>query len=396
MAKKSFKGTGADLFLSNTPAVTNLKINPEFKTLIPPLEPEEYSQLEENLIQNGIREAISLWNDTIIDGHNRYEIAQKHGLSFTTVSYEFETENDVITWIVKNQAGRRNLSTFARVKLALKAKEIISARAKENQRAAGGAKEIPQNDASAATGETYGKIKGFTLPQISAEALETREEIAKIAGTSHDTVSKVEKILSSATHDIITQLERGDITVNKAYQETREIKTQEKKPAGAKYKLPSGKFNVIYANPPWQHNSPAVSLENIKSMKIPSEKNAVLLLWAEYSMLPEALEVMKSWGFKYNSQLIWDKESSDEGYWVKTQHEVLLIGTKGSFKTPTPESKVSSIYREQYSTQSAKPAYFYSVIEQYFPDGKYLELFAREQFNEKWTVWANQIESGDK
>ena len=391
MAKKSFKGTGADLFLSNTPVVTNLKINPDFKTLIPPLELEEYSQLEENLIQNGIREAISLWNDTIIDGHNRYEIAQKHGLSFTTVSYEFESENDVIAWIVKNQAGRRNLSAFARVRLALKAKEIISAKAKENQRAAGGAKR--QNFVSAETSENAGNIEGFTLPQNSAEALETREKIADMAGTSHDTVSKVEKILNSATPEIITQLERGEISVHKAYQETRETKTQEKKSAVAKYKLPSGKFNVIYANPPWQHSSPVGYLESIKSMKIPTEKNAILFLWSAYNMLPEALDVMKSWGFKYKSQLIWDKESSDEGYWVKTQHEVLLIGTKGSFKTPTSESKVNSVYREQYSVQSAKPAYFYSVIEQYCPYGKYLELFAHEQFNEKWTVWANQAES---
>ena len=71
-----------------------MKVNEEFRKLIPALSNEEFTQLERNCLQDGIRDAIVLWNDTIIDGHNRYEIAKKHGLEFRTESKQFDTEGE--------------------------------------------------------------------------------------------------------------------------------------------------------------------------------------------------------------------------------------------------------------------------------------------------------------
>jgi DNA modification methylase len=107
-----------------------LKIKEEFKKLIPPLTPDEYKQLETNCIEEGIRDAIITWNGYIIDGHNRYKIAQDWQLSYNTIEKAFESEEYVKEWMIINQFGRRNLSNYDRAKLGLELKEILEYKAK--------------------------------------------------------------------------------------------------------------------------------------------------------------------------------------------------------------------------------------------------------------------------
>ena len=87
-----------------------LKIEPEFQELIPPLTAEEYKQLEDNIIREGCRDALVVWNGFIVDGHNRYEICQRHGVEFKTVDHQFSNKDEVMDWIDANQLGRRNLT----------------------------------------------------------------------------------------------------------------------------------------------------------------------------------------------------------------------------------------------------------------------------------------------
>jgi hypothetical protein len=94
-----------------------LKIKEEFKKLIPPLTAEEFKQLETNCIDEGIRDAIVTWQGFIIDGHNRYKIATDWQLSFKTIEKAFESEYDVIEWMLVNQLGRRNLNDTQKSKL---------------------------------------------------------------------------------------------------------------------------------------------------------------------------------------------------------------------------------------------------------------------------------------
>jgi len=172
----------------------------EFKTLIPPLAPEEYAQLEANILTEGCRDALVLWDDVLIDGHNRYGICQKHGIPFATVqTTTIQSYDDAVLWIVQNQLGRRNITDFVRGELALRAKPIIEARAKAKQATStGGA--IPQ------------------LMQKSAEAapVTTREELAKAAGVSHDTIRKIEKIRETAAPEVLASVRSGEISINAA------------------------------------------------------------------------------------------------------------------------------------------------------------------------------------
>ena len=90
----------------------NLKIDPEFQSKIPPLTDDEFKQLEENILKEGkLLSPLIVWNNTLVDGHNRYAILQKHPeIYFSTMPLRFENREEAVAWICRNQLGRRNLS----------------------------------------------------------------------------------------------------------------------------------------------------------------------------------------------------------------------------------------------------------------------------------------------
>lgn len=87
-----------------------LRINPEFRELIHPLSEIEFKQLEKNILGEGIRDPLCVWEGTLIDGHHRYQIAQKHNLAFETKELPLNSADDVELWMINNQLGKRNLT----------------------------------------------------------------------------------------------------------------------------------------------------------------------------------------------------------------------------------------------------------------------------------------------
>ncbi len=178
-----------------------MRIDDEFRSLIPALTADEYNELEKSLLNEGCRDALVTWNGTLIDGHNRYKICTKHDLPYSTVERDFSCREDVIEWIIRNQFGRRNLPAYERARLALRLKPVIAERAKENL----------------ALSQGRG-IKGL---QNSANLIDTRAELAKAAGVSHDTIAKVEAIERDAPKPIVEASRRGEISVNMAHSVTK-------------------------------------------------------------------------------------------------------------------------------------------------------------------------------
>ena len=177
-----------------------MTIDGEFQKLIPPLTDDEYRQLEENCIKEGIREAILVWDRgddlVIVDGHNRYQIARKNGLKWNHKVMNFESREAVKEWIIKNQFGRRNLSAYDRSILALKLKPLIAEKAKEKEH------------------------ERKTTCQKSDKSYDTKKELAKVAGVSHDTIHKVEKIEAEATPQVKQAVRDGKLSINQAYNST--------------------------------------------------------------------------------------------------------------------------------------------------------------------------------
>lgn len=194
---------------------TELKIDPEFAALIPPLEWEEREQLEKNILADGCRDPLTAWQGTLVDGHNRHEICTTHGIPFDVCEMEFADREEAKVWMINNQLGRRNLPPYVRVDLAIARSGAIEAKAKANQKARKG-------DQPGATCQISDEL----------ERIDTKKEIAAIAGVSHDTVAKVKKIKEKASPEVIAKLRANEISINQAHkeivkEEKRETKKQE-------------------------------------------------------------------------------------------------------------------------------------------------------------------------
>lgn len=200
-----------------------LKIKEEFKKLIPPLTPDEYKQLETNCIEEGIRDAIITWNGFIIDGHNRYKIAQDWCLVFRLESKEFKSEQDVKVWMILNQFGRRNIGNYTRAKLALELEDIFKEKAKENLKLAAEKTNTGFQISEKALNLFY---EEKPVKNIEIEKVNSVKEVAKVANLSHDTIAKVKKIEQKAAPEIKEKLSTGELSINQAYQD---IKKEEKK-----------------------------------------------------------------------------------------------------------------------------------------------------------------------
>ena len=119
----------------------SIVIDKEFESLIPPLTAEEFAQLEENCVKEGIRDALITWNGILIDGHNRFKIAAKHGLQWNEKRMEFADRDEAKAWIRKNQLGRRNIDKWVKYDIAQELEAYEKKKAKE--RMSDGAKGTP-------------------------------------------------------------------------------------------------------------------------------------------------------------------------------------------------------------------------------------------------------------
>jgi len=173
----------------------NIIINQVLQAYVDPLTESEYAALERSLLAEGCRDALVLWNDVLIDGHNRYAICRKHNIDFRTVqNSSFESLDDVMLWMIDNHLARRSVSDFQRGVLALRKKEIVAARSP-----------APLAADDAAQGESTPK-----------PAMSTREDVAKAARLSSNQISQIEKIQKAATPELVEAVRAGTISINAA------------------------------------------------------------------------------------------------------------------------------------------------------------------------------------
>ncbi len=369
-------------------------VDEELQNLIPALTQEEFAQLKENILSEGVRDPLVCWrNDALIllDGHNRYRICKENDIHYNIIEREFKNREEAKVWIIQNQFGRRNLNNYQRSVLALKLEHIFSERAKEKQSEAGGA-----------------------LPQKSAKAVvDTRHEVAETAKVSHDTISKVKAIQEKATDEQKEKLEEGRESVNKIYNELKRAEKKEERRQRHEnvnqIELSEKKYRVIYCDPPWRYNDsgvitendnygraerhyPTMSLTQLKDLPIKdiADDNAILFMWSTSPMLTSALELVDSWGFKYKASFVWYKVKHNFGHYNSVRHEYLLVCTKGSC-TPDNRKLFNSVQQIKRSTvHSQKPEEFRKIIDILYTWGHKIELFARKRTN-GWDVWGNQL-----
>jgi N6-adenosine-specific RNA methylase IME4 len=163
-----------------------------------------------------------------------------------------------------------------------------------------------------------------------------------------------------------------------------------------------GRFAVVYADPPWAYNNsgfdgspddhyPTMPTDDICAMGVGERvtSNAVCFLWATNPLLEDAMRVMEAWGFAYKTNLCWVKDRDTYlGFYAVGQHELLLIGTKGSM-VPLRDAIPKSVIHAPRTEHSRKPG-MHDLIERMYPDGPYLEMFARRPAGPRWSVFGNE------
>ena len=402
-----------------------IQIDQEFKDLIPALTEEEYKQLEANILSEGIRDSLLVWNGILIDGHNRYEIATKHGLSYDVQEKEFTDRAEAERWIILNQFGRRNLSAYDRSVLALKLKPIVEAKAKENQKLSDGrgkkgcqkSDNLKDNSQQSLQISTSHNSKTIT-PKSARTSIDTKKEIAKVAGVSHDTIAKVEKIQAKATPEIKKAVKSGEMSINQAYQATRreEKKAEVKKRIDDYAKVQTGvidikkaekKYNIIYADPPWRYwesgnknqseHYSTMTIEDICNLPIKdiAADDSVLFLWVTYPILDSAFKVIESWGFKYSTAaFVWVKKNKTAdtpffgcGAWTRANSELCLLATRGSVQRL--DATISQVIESPIEEHSKKPDVVRELIERLVGKLPRVELFCRHPAD-GWDVWGNE------
>lgn len=194
--------------------MNELKINLEFEQLLPPLTAEEYDGLEADIIANGCRDAIVIWNNVVVDGHNRLRICREHHIGYTVTETSFASENAAKIWIWKNQGNRRNLSSLAKIELASKMKPILESEAKERMSLGGGDKK------SASYKSEKSGVEILPHP-ISGRV---RDELAEQAGVSGRTLDKGLYVLEHADEETKDRLRRGEtgVSISRVYTDLKE------------------------------------------------------------------------------------------------------------------------------------------------------------------------------
>ncbi len=240
----------------------SITINEELRAYIDPLTEDEYVALERSLLAEGCRDALVLWGDVLVDGHNRYAICQKHGIAFNTVqNARFQSLEDVHLWMIDNQLGRRSVSDFQRGLMALRKKEIMALRrVRAQQRRAAvheGADGVPGSEVGQHAGSGHpdaggtdgaadralasefsggagsSATPGASYPEPRDDDLATdaegadgaaagdeppwnRQTAARVARVTPATLTQIEKIQKSAAPELVDAIKSGVISINAA------------------------------------------------------------------------------------------------------------------------------------------------------------------------------------
>ena len=175
-----------------------------------------------------------------------------------------------------------------------------------------------------------------------------------------------------------------------------------------------GDYQIIYCDPPWdykgqtQHNGkggketggalkhyPTMKLSEMKEMKewIQSlcDDDCLLFMWTSSPHLDQAIELMKSWGFKWSTiGFVWDKQMVNPSFYTLSQVEICLLGKRGRIPKPRGARNIRQFVSEKHRKHSKKPHEVRKRIEQMFPTQKKIELFAREK-HDGWDSWGNEV-----
>lgn len=171
------------------------------------------------------------------------------------------------------------------------------------------------------------------------------------------------------------------------------------------------KYDIIYADPPWDYKGQHQTGPNKKSsgsaethyptmtvpqmideIEVPAADDCLLFMWTSSPHLDQAIKLGEGWGFKYATvAFVWDKQKVNPGFYTMSQVELCLVFKKGKIPTDRGARNIRQFVSEARREHSRKPDEVRKRIEEMFPNHSKLEMFARTT-PEGWDVFGNQTE----
>lgn len=374
--------------------------------LFPMIEESERIMLADDIATHGQHEPILLLEGMVLDGRNRQWACLHAGVKPVYAQF---TRSDPLNFVLSKNLHRRHLTESQR---ALVAASIVDWERGVNQ-STGGAANLPTRTAAAKLSiseravtaarrvRDHGSQELIDAIRAGKVSIHAGEALTELHHAEQCKVLRQEqKQIVAKAKEIRAEKQR----VRHAVRLTNMKLIAEKGKATAPDCM-TKQYPVIYADPAWKFNVrseetgrdrsaenhyPTMPLDEICALfdKIgnPATDDAVLFLWATNPMLPEALQVMQAWGFKYVHHWIWDKQTAGTGYWGRDRHELLLIGRRGDVVAPLMGTQPETVFQESKTEHSVKPAFFAEQIEKFYPDIPKLEMFCREP-RAGWDKW---------
>ncbi|MBR8000400.1 MT-A70 family methyltransferase [Burkholderia vietnamiensis] len=373
---------------------------------------EQRAALEQSLREIGqVNDIITAHDGAfVLDGRDLLAACKAVGIEPRIRDLGDLADDEMAAYAHHGNAMRKDLPAGAR---ALMAAARATRTRGSNQHDAGAAPSIAQAAAEAGV-SSDSVLRAKTVAASGCDAL-----ISKVAEGAIP-VSVAEKLVKAAKGDstlIERMVESGIGRVQRELYKDEVLKPKRERahqlaaqnPVAARQldDFAEGSFEVIQADFPWRytnmstgsgdpsHHYPLMSLDEIKAMPIGrlAAPNSVMFMWCVNAMLPEAIEVMKHFGFNYAHNIVWAKDSHviSNGA-VISRHEILLVGRRGLTLHQRDEAKIPSWHWTKGETfeHSQKPAWFSEQIDRMYPDCTKLELFARAP-RAGWTTWGNEL-----
>ena len=372
--------------------------------LFPPMPEDQFNSLIDSIRDHGLLTPIMLYEGKILDGRHRYKACINLGVEPLFEIYEGE---DALGYVIALNLSRRHLDDSQR---ALIAGRLSNLKRGSNQSAS---KTLVPNGTPALTAQEAGDR--MNVPKRSVD------RARKVLKTgSAELVEAVEhgklKIATAAQiADLDHESQQQVVADPKPEQAIKKIARQEKEQALAERTIIQTMhsvdklYGVLYADPPWKFEThsengmdrsadnhyPTMSMFDMLTLNVPAADDCVMFMWATVPMLPEALDLLDSWGFEYKSHIAWIKDRQGTGYWTRNKHELLLIGTKGKVPAPAMGTQPPSVIELPITKHSEKPAFFADMIASLYPTTPKLEMFAR-MGRVGWDVIGNEAPDGEE
>ena len=394
--------------------------------IFPLMEGEEFKALVNDIKLNGLLEPIWLYQNHIIDGRNRYRACLEAGVE--PEYQEWSGEGSLIAFVISKNLKRRHLTTTQLSFVSLAAEPFYAAEAKERQQAAGGDRksEIYQESVNQKIGEP--------IP-IDYHTTQAAAQVAKDFGTNRQYVADAKKlnntaplvaeqakagridmpaakVLSTLPEDYLApyleKIKQGEkfteTEAKRAIQDYKHIVVSDKLNAIStlETKAAEGVYDVIVIDPPWPMQKierdiapnqvgfdyPTMTLEAIRDLTIPTAEDCHVWLWTTHKFLPDAFNILNSWGLTYICTFVWHKPGGFQPFSLPQYNcEFALYAHKGN-PTFIDTKDFKLCFDAAREGHSVKPEEFYSMVRR-VTAGRRLDMFNR-RYIEGFDTWGKE------